>query len=234
MIKTTRWFYPFKFKNGETADCWLSKDILPLHETRRSALEKFLTTKIKLVDTSLDLACHQGYFSLILENYSNKVVGIDRCLQSVNEATFVANDLGQGKIEFLHSTIEQYDQPADLVLCFGVLYHTENPILFLRKVGNLSKKYLIIETQIIASSTPHLEDGTYKATRDVVGTFGLTKDYPEDYLGGITDLALVPDLNAVKFMLSYLGFKNIELYNPSESDYEQFKRNQRVIIYAER
>lgn len=234
MNKSTRWFYPFVFSNGVQADCWLAKDILPLHHTRERALEKFLKERVGTFNTALDLACHQGYFSLILEKFGNSVLGIDRYNQSITEAEFVSKDIGLGKCKFVNSTIEDWNQSAELVLCFGVLYHTENPIGFLRKVCSLSEKYLILETQIIASSTPHIEDGTYKTTRDAVGTFALTTDYPEDYLGGITELAMVPDLNAVTFMLSHLGFKTIEVYKPSKGEYEQFVRNQRVIIYAER
>lgn len=234
MNKSTKWFYPFTFSDGSKANCWLSNNVLPLHETRKHALEKFLGDHAVTFDTALDLACHQGYFSLILENYGNEIIGIDRFEQSIKEAEFVANDIGLGKSKFITSTIEDWQQSADLVLCFGVLYHTENPVGFLRKVCSLSKKYLILETQIIASSTPHIEDGTYNTTRNAVGTFALTTDYPEDYLGGITDLAMVPDLNAVKFMLAHLGFNIIEVYKPVKGDYEQFVRNQRVIIYAER
>jgi tRNA (mo5U34)-methyltransferase len=234
MEKNKRWFYPFVLNDGSQVECWLSPDILPLHYTRKNALEKFLTEKIGIFDTALDLACHQGYFSLILENYGNSIIGIDRHSQSIEDAKFISENIGQGKCQFINSEIEEWDQPADLVLCFGVLYHTENPIGFLRKVCELSKKYLIIETQIISSSVPHIEDGTYKATRDAVGTFALTLDYPDDYLGGVTELAMVPDMNSVKFLLGHLGFKNIEVYCPIKNDYEQFVRNQRIIIYAER
>lgn len=234
MEDSIKWFYPFILRDGSLVDCWLSRDILPLHSTRKKALEYFIKTKVKSFDTALDLACHQGYFTFELEKYFNSVTGVDRFEQSIKEAKLISSEVSNGNSKFIHSTVEDFNQPAELVLCFGVLYHVENPISFLRKISSLSQKYCIIETQIIAPSCPHIEDGTYKSTRQSVGTFALTTDYPEEDLGGQTDLAMVPDINSVLYMLDYLGFKNIELYKPSDTDYEQFKRNQRVIIYAER
>lgn len=234
MKNSTKWFYPFVFNNGDKVDCWLSPNILPLHDTRKKALNYFLKNRVLTFDTALDVACHQGFFSFELEKYFNTVLGIDKNEQSISEAIYVSEKMGLGKCQFLHCNIEDYVGTFDLVLCFGVLYHTENPISFLRKISQLTNRYLIIETQIISSFTPHLEDGTYKNIKEVKGTFGLTIDDSEEELAGITDLAMVPDLNALLYMLKYLKFQNIELYKPEKGDYEQFTRNQRIIVFAEK
>lgn len=234
MKDSNDWFYPFKLSNGDHVNCMLPEDILPLHDTRLKALEYFIhKNNYNDNDTALDLACHQGYFSFELEKYFNSVVGIDRFKDSIDKANYIKTDRGSN-CNFIHSTIENYNNSADFVLCFGLLYHIENPLEIFRKLNRLTKRACLIETQIASSTSSHVEDGTYKSIRTPKGTFTLVKDYSDSSIGGITDLALVPDQNAVLNILNHLNFKNIEIYKPSKNDYEQFVRNQRIIIYAER
>lgn len=232
MSMLTGWFYPFKLKDGTQVNCMLPEDILPLHETRLRVLSSF-ASKIKNNETALDLACHQGYFSFELEKYFNSVTGIDRFRDSLDKAEFIKSDKNS-KCKFIESTIENYNVPADFVLCYGLLYHVENPIEIFRKIGSLTKHACLIETQVCSTSIPHVEDGTYKSIRSPLGTFALVSDYSDSNIGGLTNIAMVPDINAVVNILKYLGFSKIEIYNPVNKDYEQFIRKQRIIVYAER
>ncbi len=50
--------------------------------------------------------------------------------------------------------------------------------------------------------------------------------------GGSTDIALVPSLNALLFLMSDFGFKTIEVIKPDPDDYEQFSRGSRVVVYG--
>jgi trans-aconitate methyltransferase len=228
MTQLNGWFYPFPIDGIE---CMLPAEVLPLHETRIKALTQFLTTHP--CSSAIDLGCHQGYFTLELEKHIPKVEGIDRFADSIEQAQFVYSNLGNGRSTFKQATIENYIASADLVLCYGVLYHVENPIEVLRKISTMSLKYCIIETQVASPSKPHVEDGTYKSVRTPLGTFTLVSDYSDTNIGGLTDIALVPDLDAILNILKLLGFKT-ELYKPASTDYEQFVRGQRVIIFAEK
>lgn len=228
MANLNGWFYPFPI-DGIT--CMLPAEVLPLHETRIKALRQFLETHP--CESAIDLGCHQGYFTLELEKHIPKVEGIDRFTESIEQAQYVYSKLGNGRSTFKQALIEQHIARVDLVLCYGVLYHVENPIEILRRIRNMAEKYCIIETQVASSSKPHVEDGTYKSIRSPLGTFTLVSDYSDSNIGGTTDIALVPDLDAVLNILKMFGFKTT-LYSPDSTDYEQFVRGQRVIIYAER
>lgn len=232
MSMLTGWFYPFKLSDGTEVECMLPSDVLPLHETRLRVLRSFVS-KINQNETALDLACHQGYFSFELEKHFKSVVGIDRFKDSIDKANFIKADK-KSMCEFIETTIENYNTPADFVLCYGLLYHVENPIEIFRKIGSLANRSCLIETQVCSASLPHVEDGTYKSIRTPLGTFAVVSDYSDSNIGGLTNIAMVPDLNAVINMLKHLGFTKIEVYNPVNSDYEQFVRKQRVIVYAER
>jgi hypothetical protein len=99
----------------------------------------------------------------------------------------------------------------------------------------VTKKALCIETQVLPfEMNGPIEDGSYLWQRDLQGTFGLAVDYSDRPEGGMTNLALVPSVGALKFLLSQSGFSSIEFYQPAPTDYEQFVRRHRVILLAQR
>lgn len=51
--------------------------------------------------------------------------------------------------------------PADVVLCFGFLYHLKNPYNFLKRVKNVTREWLLIETHI----APNTDDGLLEKHR---------------------------------------------------------------------
>ena len=113
----------------------------------------------------------------------------------LEKAIQIATVLDHSEIKFLNSSVEMWDekQEADFVLCFGLLYHVENPIQILRKLATLTKRALCIETQVLPINlTGSIEDGSYLWQRDLNGIFGLCVDYSESPEGGLTDLSLVP------------------------------------------
>lgn len=122
---------------------------------------------------------------------------------------------------------------ADLVLVFGLIYHLENPIHTLRLAAGLSRKHILIETQVFPYDVSgRIEDGHYQWQRAVQGVFSLSVDYSRAREGGSTDLALVPSLNALLFLLRGFGFQQLQVLEPDPDDYEQFRRGSRVVIYG--
>jgi hypothetical protein len=51
-------------------------------------------------------------------------------------------------------------------------------------------------------------------------------------VGGSTDLALVPSLNALVFLLQSFGFGTTKVLPPLPHDYEQYQCGSRVVVYA--
>jgi tRNA (mo5U34)-methyltransferase len=106
----------------------------------------------------LDISCHEGYFSIVLSDYFKYVTGIDRNPESLVKAMQIALAMGRTTIQFYESSVEDWveKRAADFVLCFGLLYHVENPIQILRKLSLLTKKTLCIETQVCRSILPEV------------------------------------------------------------------------------
>jgi tRNA (mo5U34)-methyltransferase len=236
-VKSQKWFYEFSLPDGSKTESYLPEIARKVHVTREKALRKYLECLDSSYSTALDISCHEGFFSLILAEYFKNVTGIDKNQESLEKAIEIAILLDHKEISFKNSALEVWDekQCADFVLCFGLLYHVENPIEIIRKLAILTKKAICIETQVLPYDlSGPVEDGSYLWQRDLNGLFGLCVDYSYRSEGGLTDLALVPSRNALEFLLKQFGFRKVSFYKPESDDYEQFTRNHRVIIFAEK
>lgn len=236
-IKSQKWFYEFNLPDGTKTESYLPEVARQIHVTRENALREYLGALDAGYSTAIDISCHEGFFSLVLAEYFKTVTGLDKNSESLDKANQIADLLGRPEICFKNSSVELWDekQGADFVLCFGLLYHVENPIEIMRKLTALTRKTLCIETQVLPYDfTGPIEDGSYLWQRDVNGLFGLCLDYSHRPEGGLTDLALVPSRYALDFLLKQFGFKTVKFYKPAPDDYEQFVRSHRVIVFAEK
>ena len=239
LVKQQKWFYEFSLPDGSVTNSYLQAFVRPIHYTREKALRFFLNEYKKNWDfiDALDISCHEGYYSLVLAEYFDRVIGIDKNADSLQKAKLITEVIGNGKISYIHTALEDWkdDKQSDFVLCYGLLYHIENPVEIIRKLASLTKRAICIESQILpVTSYFQIEDGNYTSHRETKGTFGLCLDYPSSKEGGLTELALVPSRDALVTLLEFFGFINITFYQPVHEDYEQFVRGHRVILYAEK
>lgn len=236
-VKDQKWFYEFDLPDGTRTDSYLPEVARLVHKTREKALREYLIAKRDSLTGALDISCHEGYFSLVLADYFERVTGLDKNAESLEKAKLISSLLGCSRVDFRESSVELFDEDsvADFVLCYGLLYHVENPVQIIRKLSALTNKTLCIETQVLPNDVSgSIEDGSYLWQRDLNGMFGLCVDYSQRPEGGMTDIALVPSLQAIEFLLRQFGFKTIEFYQPAADDYEQFVRRHRVILFAEK
>jgi ubiquinone/menaquinone biosynthesis C-methylase UbiE len=239
VVKQQNWFYEFTLPDGSRTNSYLPAFIRPIHSTREKVLQLFLEEfkQSGSVKTALDVSCHEGYYSLLLADHFDDVVGIDKNADSLDKAKLITGVMDRKNIRYVHTSLEAWedDVPRDFVLCFGLLYHIENPVEVIRKLADLTKKAICIESQVLPiDSTMQIEDGYYTNQRETKGMFGLCMDYPDSKEGGLTELALVPSRDALVSLLGVFGFTRIRFYEPVEGDYEQFVRGHRVILYAEK
>jgi 2-polyprenyl-3-methyl-5-hydroxy-6-metoxy-1,4-benzoquinol methylase len=91
-----------------------------------------------------------GFFSQTLLECGLNVCGIEGRAENVSEARkrFPHIPFGQADIQE-RSTLEL--GKFDLVLCFGLLYHLENPLLAIRNLHALTGKCLLLESMCIVS-----------------------------------------------------------------------------------
>lgn len=236
-IKSHLWFYEFPLPDGTTTACYLPPEVAKIHATREKVLRRYLAASGLPGETALDVSCHEGFFSLVLGEYFKTVVGIDKNERSLELAKRMGAFLEKDRVAFRRCPVEE--APASLksefVLCYGLVYHIENPLQVLRKLAFLAEKTLCVETQVFPLSVScRMEDGHYMNQRDVTGLFALCPDYPDSKEGGLTEYALVPNRDAVVYLLRNLGFRAVSVYEPEDGDYEQFVRGSRIIVFAEK
>jgi tRNA (mo5U34)-methyltransferase len=240
-VRSRLWFYEFDLPTGEKTICDLPASVIEIHRCRR---DKLISVIDRFGDeartfTALDLGCHEGYFAIEMARRLQHVTGYDFRSQSIDAAKLIADVLNVKNVRFETADVQSSQfltaEPADFILLFGLLYHVESPIKLLRTATQLGKRHVLLETQVFPYDlSGRIEDGSYEWQRNVDGMFALTTDYPEGREGGSTDLALVPSLNAVKYLLRHFGFPHVEVVPPASDDYEQYRRGSRVIILASR
>lgn len=238
-VKNQLWFYEFTLPDGTITQSYLPDFVRQIHHTREKALLGFLAQYQKRFSLAeaIDVSCHEGYYSVLLAKHFEKVTGVDKNEASLSKAQLITDVLGVGNVGYVHSSVEAWPHtiPVPFVLCFGLLYHIENPVEMMRRLASLTQKAICIESQVLpVDMHMQVEDGCYKKLRPIEGSFGLCMDYPEISEGGLTELALVPSREALVTLLRHFGFGNIQFYIPEEGDYEQFVRGHRVIVYAEK
>ena len=103
--------------------------------------------------TAVDVGCGLGYFSGLLTSLALEVTAVDGRSDNVNEAarrhpgvkfhTYNAEDPAI-------RTLGKFD----LVFCFGLLYHLENPLMAIRHLQFMAGKLLLVEGVILSGEEP--------------------------------------------------------------------------------
>jgi SAM-dependent methyltransferase len=149
------------------------------------------------LSTVLDLGCGVGHFSNILKNMGFKVVGVDARTENVEEA--------RRRYPELSFAVADAEDPGlrklgtfDLVFCFGLLYHLENPFRVIRNISAMTSKLGIMEGICYPCAEPVLSL--------------LDEGKLEDQ--GVNYMAFYPSEAALVKMFRRAGFS--ECYLPSE------------------
>jgi Methyltransferase domain len=128
--------------------------------------------------TSIDLACHQGYFSIALAELTQRVTGLDMNAESLADAARIMEAMGIGNVRLQPCNVQEIDtskiEPADVVLMFGLIYHIEGPLRLLQCAAGWCKDTLLIETQLTPFELEtKIEWGSHSHFRDVLGLYSL-------------------------------------------------------------
>jgi FkbM family methyltransferase len=110
----------------------------------------------------------------------------------------------QGDIE--NRTILQLGR-FDLVLCFGLLYHLENPVLAIRNLRGLTEKCLLLESMCLPEEKPSM----------------LLREEPSQRDQSLTDVAFYPSEGSLVKMLYRAGFKMVYrlIAQPDHDDFRE-------------
>jgi len=240
-VKDRKWFYEFELPDGTRTETDIPPAVVKIHDSRlgklREVIEKYVGDAKGL--TAVDFASHEGFFATELSKHFRSVHGLEIRDDSIAAARQITSVLGRSNITFQQADLQKMEfDPAlraDFVLVYGLLYHVENPIHVMRLASQLSRKHILVETQVFPFDISGLiEDGHYEWQRQVEGVFSVSVDYAARREGGSTDIAMIPSLNTLVFLLKNFGFKTIEVMKFDVHEYEQFRRGSRVVVYGQK
>lgn len=236
-VRARRWFYEFALPDGSVTDCDAMDEVRAFHRVRRDAMNAVFSDVFGAdlaSSEAIDLASHEGWFSLELASRMRSVRGYDVNPASVDAAVRMAALQKVENVSYTLCDIRSLESPgvapADAVLMYGLLYHVEDPLRMLRIAASLARKVLLIETQVTGVEIEmDVEFGYHRWMRPVHGVFALIDD-DDNREGGNTGLAMIPSPGALRHCLTRLGFPRVEIVAIPADGPEQLARKRRIII----
>jgi len=100
---------------------------------------------------ALDIGCNAGFYTFELARRGADVLAVDVDEHYLRQARWAARELGlQARIEFRRTGVYELagldEEPFDVVLLLGVLYHLRHPLLALDIVSELSGDVVVVQT----------------------------------------------------------------------------------------
>lgn len=139
-------------------------ELMDIHRTRAAlagpvAISAF--AQAGAATNAIDLACSEGWFAhRLLEWGADTVTGVDIRAENIHRANLVRERIGidHQRLHLRRADVFELDAATvgtfDVVLCFGLIYHLENPIGALRIARALTRGVCLVETQLTQQVTP--------------------------------------------------------------------------------
>ena len=124
--------------------------------TSRGAVVSGLLSQVKKstnLETAVDVGCGLGFFSNHLQDLGLQVTGVDGRLENAQEASKRFPSIKFQQCDAEDWSLRQLGK-FDLVFCFGLLYHLQNPLLTISHLHAMSNKLLLVEGVIFPGNDP--------------------------------------------------------------------------------
>lgn len=168
----------------------------------------------------LDIGAWDGYFSFEAEKRGASVTATDDIDHSWGAVADGKRGFDLAK-KILNSKVKEYPSPVfelspdkigvyDIVFCFGVLYHVDNPFGLLKILASLTQEYAIIETASFLNDITH----------PILYFYNRYSSDPSNFFA--------PNIPCLIDMLLSAGFSSVVPTKP----YDFIKEEQRVAVYA--
>lgn len=164
-------------------------------ETIRRVAEKL--KPVLRLESALDAGCGVGFFSKTLEECGLNVCGFDGREENVVEARKRFPELAFETADIEERSILELGR-FDFVLCCGLLYHLENPLLAMRNLHALTEKCLLLESMCIPGEKPSM----------------LLREEPRAGDQSLTEMACYPSEGSLVKMLYRAGFGMVYRVTP--------------------
>lgn len=157
------------------------------------------------LSTAVDAGCGVGFFSQTLAECGLRGCGFDARSENVEEARrrFPGIPFEQADVEARE--VAQLGQ-FDLVLCFGLLYHLENPLQAIRNLHAVTEKCLVLESMCLPEERCSL----------------LLRQEPQQGDQSLTEVACYPSESSLIKMLYRAGFAKVYRVTPLP-DHDDFR-----------
>lgn len=236
------WFYPFLLPSGATTPSYEGGVLDSIHHTRASMMRAALNAHFPAglgQCSAVDMACHQGWFSHQLAHAGCRdVLATDARDEHIADVELISQTCGLSQIRTLKRDVHELRSSEagsfDVVLCFGLLYHLENPVGALRVARDLCRGVCLVETQIVPNLSGNVDWGNHRFVKPLQGIFGLIDETEETHGPEMstTGICLAPSLEGLLWILRKVGFGRVELLAPPSDAYEQLKYGKRVMVAA--
>ena len=173
------------------------------------------------LSTAVDAGCGVGFFSETLSECGLYTCGFDARAENVEEARrrYPGIPFEQADVEAREiSRLGQFD----LVLCFGLLYHLENPMQAIRNLSAITEKCLVLESMCLPEECCSL----------------LLRQEPRQDDQSLTEIACYPSESSLVKMLYRAGFAKVHRVTPLP-DHDDFRETRehtqrRTVLLASR
>ena len=235
-----KWFYRFELASGRRTELYIPDEIEQIHRTRRDMMLVELAPLFAAHPgalTALDIASHQGYFSIELAKHCRSVRGLEIQGRHVESARLIAEALGVDNVSFVQDNIDTAStgryEPADIVINFGLMYNLENPIGALRWCRKMTRNVLLVETQCtILDLEGAIDSGHSSNTNYMHGYWGVFAGNPDNIDGSASDIVFYPSPNGLVWVLRRLGFADVRILAPPAGAYQQLATGKRIMVAA--
>jgi hypothetical protein len=245
------WFYPLTLPDGRKLPTTHDEHVERIHSTRARMLQAFIENKFpelgatgsadapRASATAIDIACHQGYFSVQLARAGfGRVDAIDARAEHVEDTRLLADVLDAPTVHARQRDVfalsAEADGMHDLVVMFGLLYHLENPVGALRVARALTRRACLIETQVVPHLSGMVDWGSYEFVRPLKGCFGIIDEVDETHApeASVTGVCLAPSTEGLIWLLRAVGFHEAYVLPVPSDGYEQLRHGKRVMVAA--
>jgi hypothetical protein len=237
------WMYPWRLRNGRDVPL-LGPELPSIHASRSAMVEPFVRRALAEAGpdaTAIDLGASEGWFAhRMLEWGAKHVVAVDVREGNLRRAALLRDHYGipEDRITLHHASVHELDAEAlgtfDVVLCFGLIYHLENPIGALRTARELARGLCAVETQAAVTGEARYTWGTtgeYLTTPAAWATRvepALDQESnPIASYGGI--VSLVPNAAALVESLETVGFGDVQLVPATPDANPQYQAADRLV-----
>jgi SAM-dependent methyltransferase len=128
-----------------------------INEARWGALQRMLTiaeAQIGPIRSVNDMGAGPGWFAARLTEAGRDVFALEGRANLVDVARERAPRARVEVFDFDASAIDAVPPPADAVLCFGLLYHVENPLRTLRMCRAMARRVVFLESMTVPKEGP--------------------------------------------------------------------------------